>query len=1206
MNFCSDRNIKSDKKWVSRASRLRKKLLPNHFKIDDKTLQDFSYFALNYGKSISYFNENNRPDGDWAVFYRNDSTISLFFLQSLETDNWLNKTTVLLQQYDKAKSFEAKVIVLQDIVKLSSQIFLEIEQSIINLSEYTDFYNLLIKQISNKYSRFFAVVSSASKIINDKNGWINPSVRNFENSFNHYWKRQEKNIVAEDDKDWLVDLFRLLSRGLPRIIQHAEALKLEASNFLNKEVLNSGNVKPHIALFIAFYDLYQNAQQKLNNITERHLNYYFNEVLNLTPNNGTSDSVYLTVNLTKGANTIQLNKGTRFNYKSKFKNEPEDFVLDNASEIHEGSIIKVIGLNVSEQSWIGSFMNEAEVETSIFDLKDNTASNFGFEISSEFLILEEGERRITFDFSISNQEMLRFKQNVENKYFPFEISKVNKLIADSWSISYSNMNGWQKIEDKSINIYFHGGTENEILKLRFDIIIRKHELPCIPLIENSEINESSLLFLLNENGANLYTFFRDINFSKADLSIAVIGVKELILSNDYGSLSNEKPMEPFGPQPKVGASLYIGHKNLFLKPLSELIINLEWINLPLNPTGFKGHYKNYEGIEDNSSFKAKLSFLKDKNWIPSENKQVVDLFTSIQSQSNSDLDQISVVRRINELDIIPLGLTNEARISGPLTELNSAVTDGFIKMEFCYPFVGFGHEQYVDLVKKAAYKSVRIKSEPETINEPYSPTIKSIFLEYKSKMNIEEWGKKIKFRRINPFGYETINSHDFGTLLSVIPDEGSFLIGLDPLLNNKEISLLFKIGNKSANNSSKGVPKYKISYLEKDTWIELPSEKITFDSTRKLQSTGIFKLKLPEINAINNSIDKKNIWLRFDLITKNIGPYIQNLHLNPILIIREKALESDSEFLEKYTINSMKHEMVQVDKIEQPYKSFNGKLPEKDGDFRLRVSERIQNRSRAISNKDIEQIILNEFDDVQSLKCLNHMDSNFNFKPGSVLISVVPFDKENLNKTERYFTNQDLFIMQDYLKSRLLTGMNVSIVNPVYERIRIKFNVKFKSGYNENSSINRLHDRINTFLNPWTSDKIISYGGLIPSSVILNEIELDDSVDFVTNFSAFHIVNNEIINLNTANSKDLVIIANSPISVIIPDLNHKFLSFNDKISSDKHGINDMMIGNDFLIKTTIDRADSGLGFDALEKNFRLPSKAKDFSAEKHTFTFYLK
>ena len=102
------------------------------------------------------------------------------------------------------------------------------------------------------------------------------------------------------------------------------------------------------------------------------------------------------------------------------------------------------------------------------------------------------------------------------------------------------------------------------------------------------------------------------------------------------------------------------------------------------------------------------------------------------------------------------------------------------------------------------------------------------------------------------------------------------------------------------------------------------------------------------------------------------------------------------------------------------------------------------------------------------------------------------------------------------------------------------------------------------------------------------------------------LVNNEIINLNTANSKDLVIIANSPISVIIPDLNHKFLSFNDKISSDKHGINDMMIGNDFLIKTTIDRADSGLGFDALEKNFRLPSKAKDFSAEKHPFTFYLK
>jgi hypothetical protein len=302
----------------------------------------------------------------------------------------------------------------------------------------------------------------------------------------------------------------------------------------------------------------------------------------------------------------------------------------------------------------------------------------------------------------------------------------------------------------------------------------------------------------------------------------------------------------------------------------------------------------------------------------------------------------------------------------------------------------------------------------------------------------------------------------------------------------------------------------------------------------------------------------------------------------------------------------MKNDMVQVDKIEQPYKSFGGKLPELKEDFRLRVSERIQHRSRAISNLDIEQIILSEFEDVQSLKCLHHMDSNFNYKPGSILISVVPFDKEKANKNERYFTNQDLLRIQDCLKTKVLTGVNVSVVNPIYERIRLKFNVKFKSGFNERLAFKQLHEKINNFLNPWTSNKIISYGGLIPSTVILNEIELEESVEYITNFSVFHIVNNEIVNLNTANRNDLVISTMSPVSVLIPDFQHKLLSYDDKSSTDKPGINDMMIGNDFLIKTTLGTGNSGLGFDALEKSFKLSSNSDILSVEKHIFTMYLK
>jgi hypothetical protein len=237
---------------------------------------------------------------------------------------------------------------------------------------------------------------------------------------------------------------------------------------------------------------------------------------------------------------------------------------------------------------------------------------------------------------------------------------------------------------------------------------------------------------------------------------------------------------------------------------------------------------------------------------------------------------------------------------------------------------------------------------------------------------------------------------------------------------------------------------------------------------------------------------------------------------------------------------------------------------------------------------------------------MNHLDPSIRFTPGHVTIVVVPKGNQEIDTMERYFSKEDLLQMENYLISKVLLGTAISVVNPVYEKIRLKFNVKFRNGINERLAIKKLHNKIITFLNPWTSDKLIDQGGLIPATVVLNEMELEDYVEYITNFSAFHIVDNQIVNLNTAQRNDLVIKANSPFSVLIPDIDHKLLPFNDKISTDKPGINDMMIGNDFLIKTKSDNASSGLGFEALEKTFKLSSSKENNKREKHIFTLYLK
>jgi hypothetical protein len=226
-------------------------------------------------------------------------------------------------------------------------------------------------------------------------------------------------------------------------------------------------------------------------------------------------------------------------------------------------------------------------------------------------------------------------------------------------------------------------------------------------------------------------------------------------------------------------------------------------------------------------------------------------------------------------------------------------------------------------------------------------------------------------------------------------------------------------------------------------------------------------------------------------------------------------------------------------------------------------------------------------------------------EPGSVIVAVVPVANEDNNEIERYFPKQDLLKMQNYINARTINGGKISVVNPIYERIRLKFNVKFVEGYNEKLAVKKLNEKIISFLNPWTSEKLSGYGGMIPSTVILNEIELENYIDFITNFSVFHVVNNEVINISIAQRNDLILKGSSPISVLIPDLNHKILPYDQQMATDKPGINDMMIGNDFLVKTYLSDSFIGLGFDSLEKTFKVPDIGKTDEEKKRIFKLYL-
>jgi len=80
------------------------------------------------------------------------------------------------------------------------------------------------------------------------------------------------------------------------------------------ETLNSTEYdlyrRPHFCLLLTFLKLLRHAQADLNSFTRRHLEFYYQEVLRLTPKKGLPDRVHVVVELVEGQRQFLLPSGT--------------------------------------------------------------------------------------------------------------------------------------------------------------------------------------------------------------------------------------------------------------------------------------------------------------------------------------------------------------------------------------------------------------------------------------------------------------------------------------------------------------------------------------------------------------------------------------------------------------------------------------------------------------------------------------------------------------------------------------------------------------------------------------------------------------------------------------------------------------------------------------------------------------------------------
>lgn len=907
----------------------------------------------------------------------------------------------------------------------------------------------------------------------------------------------------------------------------------------------AGDTQPHLALFLAFLELYRIPREVINRITGRHLDFYYRDVLRLEKKGALPDRVHLLLELKKNSPPIMVGPELLFSAGKDTLGRELIYAASRSTVINSARIDSLRSLFVDSSGHgrvlrapiansadgLGGKLAGDEPKWHGFGHNGLQPAETGFALASPVLRMREGTRRVTLTLTLGQLD--RDAVNDETLKETFEAFITGEK---QWLGPYpvTPELALDTARNFTLSLSF-SIPENEKAVIDYDRPVHGYSyIAAVPVVQ----------LLLKENCATIgYNQLKRIRLLKAALTVDVSNITSLALENDHGTLDPGKAFLPFGTQPTRGSRLMIGCAEALGKKLAELKISVKWQDAP---SDFASHYDGYDvrGI-DNDAFTAEVSFSDGGNWHVSS--PGVQLFESANAStehrfsfsngSSPAAASISQGMRIHALNS-----------SGSLWGVRSAsswllrkpVFESFRRMvpETRAGFISFSlerdflHSAYRRKYVENVVTYSRSGGTLTILNEPYTPAIRGISLSYRAvsdtvnigleRVTIDDFSNPdLHFFQIAYFGQmreHRYQRNQFGFLrdknVYLLPrygNQGELLAGFSGLRGGDSVSVLFQAAEGSADPQ---LPRQQVGWsaLCDNYWKPLDRSQVLMDTTNQLLTSGIITFVIPaEATTTNTILPGGRIWLKAG-VTGNAGA------LSLLIDVAANALEArfmdngnaprqSSASLEKGSISKMKNGPAELKTVRQPYASFGGRPPEQDELFHTRVSERLRHKNRCITPWDYERIILEAFPGLHRVKCIPHATSDCWLKPGNVLIVVVPDlrNRNAVNPLEPRVDSDTLDRITAQLRQRCGMQVGVQAVNPRYQKVRLDFRVRFRTGYEPNFHCRELDAALIRYLSPWAfqAESGISFGGTIHKSVLLDFVEELEYVDYVTDFRMY-------------------------------------------------------------------------------------------------------
>ncbi|WP_316632409.1 hypothetical protein [uncultured Flavobacterium sp.] len=826
----------------SAINSLNEALVPSPHLIDGRTEQDWLYFLTEFSKLINFYNDNNTIKGNWSPFLLKDPVFLMVSISKINYkklhSEYKNSCAEVQRLAQNEKSDNPSSKALNMLFDRITEIYKIIERwthYMLSNNEIYDLKTYILQEVKNRLSIDFWAIQSFREYLYrlsidsvfvapaplrefdsfDKNIWhINKDKTPFWQVFGYETKQTIEEATATITSfslDILTKIGDHLFLFLETIIHHS------AKEFKKLNV-KKGQF-PDTTLLRSFVNVLKVQQNQLNGISEKHLDFYYKDILKQTKLPAIADQTFLYATLAKPTQVYTLPAGTSFNAGVDAQKNPILFASQKNVNLNPATITSVHTLSYQNkanasynlQSIVKPTSIQLDTENKVISWETFGSGNqkvnssaIGIAFASPMLLLREGQRTITISLKFDLPVDLQLMQGA--------------------SYYLSTQNDWLKLDLVQDNFKPDENQPNNVFKITINID------PTEAAIEPFSINPDGL----NSDWPMMKILFQNISnpsrppkITSITIKLNVTGVKTFQLYNDFGELNTKTPYPPFGPIPLVNANFIIGNNEILSKPLDSLIVEIDWDKRPAN---FEVYYKQYNDylypppkkpniIEEtvkhwlfpnivtpkreivfaNDSFTADFSIMQEKSWQGlrmtkiknnKNNSHFVPADTTLPPVYLFDLDpgdpkkpvlntsssyyvysKVNPAQNTNTAEAQTVSKTwqPDPNIQKEVLKFTETSSSGFIKMTLSSPDYGFGSELYANVVASIALQNgnkITMAKDKEVTdflaaaNVPFAPKIQTFSATYTASVTYRLDGKAedypLQYFIYSPFSNYTV------------------------------------------------------------------------------------------------------------------------------------------------------------------------------------------------------------------------------------------------------------------------------------------------------------------------------------------------------------------------------------------------------------------------------------------------------------------